>query len=79
MMLSRMHKISSQNDQRITNPLVKSRIENLHETEASKMRNIYSVDQEIYLPGLAARYVGEIYDGKPNGYGKLYFDNDDYL
>ena len=79
MIFTRMHKLSSSQDPRITNQYVKSRIQNLHETDASKIRNIFATEEELYIESLSAHYVGEIYDGKPNGFGKLYFANDDYL
>lgn len=36
-------------------------------------------DQEEYMRHLDAKYVGQMYDYKSNGYGKLYFDNGDFL
>lgn len=33
----------------------------------------------MYLPYLEAKYVGEIFNERPNGFGRLYFDNGDYL
>ena len=57
-MNSRIQKISAPNDPRIKNQMVKSRIENLYETDASKMRNIYSVDEEMRIEALQARYLG---------------------
>lgn len=42
MVISRMHKMSSVEDKRIHNENVKARIQNLHETQASKVRNIFA-------------------------------------
>lgn len=46
---------------------------------SSRVRSRFAEEREIYLSEFKAKYVGEVENGLPNGYGKLYFDNNDYL
>ncbi len=79
MLNSRLHKVTSNQDHRIDSKLVKSTHKNLPPTDASRYRDLMIPEEELYLENLGAKYVGELSNGKPNGYGKLYFDNHDFL
>lgn len=79
MIKSRLHKVISNQDNNIDSKIVKATHRNLPASEASRFRDLMVPEQEIYIENLKAKYVGEVTEGRPNGYGKLYFDNDDFL
>ena len=79
MIKSRLHKVASNEDHRIDSKLVKNTFRNLPATDASRMRDLMIPEEELFIEALNARYVGETFDKKPHGYGKLYFHNDDFL
>ena len=47
--------------------------------EESLIRFSEGLQSEQYLPGIGAKFVGSLLDGKASGFGRLYFDNGDYL
>lgn len=79
MIKSKLHKVISNEDEHLESVLVKSTFRNLPATDASMRRDLLQEQKSIYISNLNAKYIGEVTDGRPDGYGKLYFDNKDFL
>lgn len=72
-------KITNQTDDRVMSKMVRSKQRDLPLSDAAQHRDILIPEEEQYLENLSAKYLGEQVNGKPHGFGRLYFDNFDYL
>jgi hypothetical protein len=64
--------------------MVQSRLSSLPVSDARVIKSasnngLVTEEHEVYDAFLKAKFVGEKVNGKPHGFGKLYFENNDYL